>query len=262
MKTIGFIGTGNMGGALAAAAYKSGLADRILLANRGRKKAEDLAAQVKGEVVDNQTVAKEAEYIFLGVKPQFLPEMFEGIKDILKNRKDRCIIVSMIAGTTIKSLKEMFFDLPAVRITPNIPTKTGDGFSFYTFSDDLKEEEKDYFVKLMSPSGVLVESNDTYMSSASSLTGCGPAFAAMFLEAMADGAVACGVSRKDAYKYGAMMLEGTGRYLQKTGIHPGELKDSVCSPAGSTIQGVRTLEKEGFRASIIDAYIAVNNRFK
>ena len=256
MKTIGFIGTGNMGGALAAAAYKSGLADRILLANRGRKKAEDLAAQVKGEVVDNQTVAKEAEYIFLGVKPQFLPEMFEGIKDILKNRKDRCIIVSMIAGTTIKSLKEMFFDLPAVRITPNIPTKTGDGFSFYTFSDDLKEEEKDYFVKLMSPSGVLVESNDTYMSSASSLTGCGPAFAAMFIEALGDGAVQCGVSRKDAYVYAAEMMKGTAELYLKTKDHPGAIKDSVCSPAGLTIEGVRTLEKLGFRSALIEALIA------
>ena len=123
MKTIGFIGTGNMGGALATAAYKSGSADRILLANRTRKKAEDLAKEINGTVCDNETVAKEAEYIFLGVKPQFLDEMFEGIKDILKNRKDRCIIVSMVAGQKIPQLKERFFDLPVIRILPNMLKK-------------------------------------------------------------------------------------------------------------------------------------------
>ena len=261
MKTIGFIGTGNMGGALATAAFKSGLADRILLANRTRKKAEDLAKEINGTVCDNETVAKEAEYIFLGVKPQFLDEMFEGIKDILKNRKDRCIIVSMVAGQKIPQLKERFFDLPVIRILPNIPTKTGDGFSFYGFSDDVTVEERDYFLKLMAPSGILVEASEKEMGCASSLTGCGPAFTAMYLEALADAAVACGVPRKYAYIYGAQMLEGTAKYLLKTNIHPGELKDSVCSPAGSTIQGVRVLEEKGFRAAVIDALITVNKVF-
>ena len=113
----------------------------------------------------------------------------------------------------------------------------------------------------MAPSGILVEASEKEMGCASSLTGCGPAFTAMYLEALADAAVACGVPRKYAYIYGAQMLEGTAKYLLKANIHPGELKDSVCSPAGSTIQGVRVLEEKGFRAAVIDALITVNKVF-
>ncbi len=256
MKTIGFIGTGYMGGALASAASRSGMDIKILLSNRSREKAEKLAEQINGEVTDNATIAREAEYIFLGVKPQILQGMFEGIEDILKERKDNYVIVSMVAGKDLAFLKKMFFDHPIIRISPNMPVLVGSGLSQYVFSDDVSKEDQEFFLKLMAPTGKLIPNDEHYMGAVSGVTGCGPAFAAMFIEALADGAVRCGVGRKDAYIYAAEMLKGTADLYLESGQHPGAIKDSVCSPAGLTIEGVRVLEKLGFRSAVIEALIA------
>ena len=256
MKTIGFIGTGHMGGALATAASKSGMDVRILLANRTREKAEKLAQEIGGEVCDNRTVAQEADYLFLGVKPQMLQGMFEGIRDVLEKRKDDYVIVSMIAGKDLAFLKEMFYQHPIIRISPNMPVLVGSGLSQYIFSDDVSEEDRAFFLKLMEPTGMLISNDEHYMSAVGGVTGCAPAFVAMFIEALADGAVQCGVSRKDAYEYAAEMMKGTADLYLKSGQHPGAIKDSVCSPAGITIEGVRVLERMGFRSAVIEAMIA------
>ncbi|MBQ1508135.1 MAG: pyrroline-5-carboxylate reductase [Erysipelotrichaceae bacterium] len=260
MTTIGFIGTGNMGGALARAASRSGKAEKILLANRTREKAELLAKEIGGEVCDNVTAAAESDYLFLGVKPQFLAGMLEGIRDDLKEKKDRQVIVSMVAGRDLKTLEEMFEGAPVIRIMPNMPTKVGKGLSLYCFSDKVTVEEKQYFLELMGPSGILEEADEGTMLAAGGVFGCGPAFTAMYVEALADGAVACGLPRKKAIRYAAEMLKGTADLLLETGEHPGELKDSVCSPAGSTIQGVRVLEEYRFRAGVINAVIETRNK--
>lgn len=256
MTTIGFIGTGNMGGALAKAASRSGLADKILLANRTRAKAEILAEEISGTVCDNNTVAREADYIFLGVKPQFLADVLEGINEDLKNRKDRYVIVSMIAGRNLEALGNLLGDVPIIRTTPNMPTVVGSGLTLYAVNEFVTEEEKKFFHEMMLPSGILEESDEYTMTAADGIKGCGPAFAAMFVEALADGAVACGLPRKKAYVYAAEMLKGTADMLLELDMHPGALKDSVCSPAGSTIQGVRVLEERNFRAAVMDAVIA------
>ncbi len=256
MKKIGFIGTGYMGGALARAAAKSGLDIRLLLANRTKEKAEKLAGEIGGEAVDNRTVAKEADYIFLGVKPQMLQGMFEGIEDVLKERKDDYVVVSMVAGKDLAFLKKMFFGHPVIRIAPNMPVQVGSGLSQYIFSDDVSEEDREFFLKLMAPTGKLISNDEHYMAAVGGVTGCAPAFAAMFIEALGDAAVECGVSRKDAYMYAAEMMKGTADLYLKSGQHPGAIKDSVCSPAGLTIEGVRVLERRGFRSAIIEALIA------
>ena len=255
MKTIGFIGTGYMGGALATAASKSECDIRILLANRTKQKAEELAEKIGGQVCNNETVAKQADYIFLGVKPQILQVMFEGINDTLKQRKDRYVIVSMIAGKDIPFLENMFGNVPIIRFMPNMPVTVGSGLSFYAFSKEVKEEEKEFFLKLMAASGQLHESDEHYMAAVGGVSGCAPAFTAMFLEALADGAVTCGVSRKDAYVYAAEMLKGTADLYLINREHPGAIKDSVCSPAGLTIEGVRVLEQRAFRSAVIDALV-------
>ena len=120
----------------------------------------------------------------------------------------------------------------------------------------MTEEDKDFFCRLMAASGLVEELDEHLMEAASGVTGCGPAFAAMFVEALADGAVACGLPRKQAIAYAAQMLAGSARMLLASGEHPGVLKDRVCSPAGSTIQGVRKLEERAFRAAVTDAVIA------
>lgn len=256
MACIGFIGTGNMGGALARAAAKSGLAHSLLLANRSPEKAQLLARELGGEVVTNREAAERAQVLFLGVKPHLLEGMLDGIRDVLDAREDRILIVSMAAGKDLKTLRALLGDRPILRIMPNIPAAVGGGVTLYAASPEVTEAEKRLFEELLAESGMVSEIQESLLEAASGVTGCGPAFAAMFVEALADGAVACGLPRRQAMDYAAQMLMGTAKLLLETGEHPGSLKDRVCSPGGSTIQGVRKLEERAFRAAVTDAVIA------
>ena len=255
MAVVGFIGTGNMGSALARGAAKSGLADRLLLANRSPEKAQRLAEELCGEAVDNRRAAAEAEYLFLAVKPQMLAGMLEGIRDVLDVRQERVVIVSMCAGKDLRTLASLLGERPIIRIMPNIPVSVGSGVTLMTASARVTAEEKEFLKALLSATGLVTEL-DEHLMDAAGFTGCGPAFAAMFVEALADGAVACGLPRRLALEYAAQMLKGTAELLLETGEHPASLKDRVCSPAGSTIQGVRCLEESAFRAAVMNAVIA------
>lgn len=256
MAIVGFIGTGNMGGALARAAAKSGLADTLLLANRSPEKAQRLAEELGGEAVSNREAARRAQVLFLGVKPHLLQGMLEGIRDVLEAREDRVLIVSMAAGKELATLGECLGERPILRIMPNIPASVGGGVTLYAANPQVTDEDKRLLEELLAQSGMVTELEESLIAPACGITGCGPAFAAMFVEALADGAVACGLPRKKALQYAAQMLMGTARLLLETEEHPGSLKDRVCSPAGSTIQGVRTLEERAFRAAVTDAVIA------
>ncbi len=256
MRTVAFIGTGNMGSALARAAARSGAAERLLLANRTPEKAQKLAAELGGELCDNRTAAREADVLFLGVKPQMLEEMLAGIRDVLDARTDRLVIVSMIAGKELATLEALLGGKPIVRVMPNIPVSVGCGFTMMAPSDKVSAQERDYVRTLLAASGTVREMDECLMDMADGVTGCGPAFAALFVEGLADGAVAIGLPRKQAIEYAAHMLIGAGEMLLRSGLHPGELKDRVCSPGGSTIQGVRALEQRGFRAAAMEAVIA------
>lgn len=256
MACIGFIGTGNMGGALARAAAKSGLAHPLLLANRSPEKARLLAEELHGEAVSNREAAARAQVLFLGVKPHLLAGMLDGILEVLEAREDRVLIVSMAAGWELAALEDKLGDRPILRIMPNIPVAVGGGVTLYTASPQVTEEEKRLFEGLMAESGMVTEIQESLLDAASGVSGCGPAFAAMFVEALADGAVACGLPRRQALDYAAQMMMGTAKLLLETGEHPGSLKDRVCSPGGSTIQGVRKLEERAFRAAVTDAVIA------
>ena len=257
MATVAFIGTGNMGGALARAAAKSGRASRLLLANRSREKLQRLAGELQAEVVDNRRAAAEADYLFLAVKPQQLDGMLAGITDVLAARESRCVILSMIAGRDLASLEERFgADTPVIRLMPNIPVAVGGGITLFSPSAAVTEEEKTFFQELLRCSGLVTELEEPLLDAATGVAGCGTAYAAMFAEALADGAVACGLPRAQALRFAAQMLAGTAQLLLDSGEHPGALKDRVCSPGGSTIQGVRALEEAGFRAAVMNAVIA------
>ena len=257
MAIVGFIGTGNMGGALARAAAKSGRTERLLLSNRSIEKARTLAVELGGEARSNQEVAARADYLFLGVKPQLLEGMLDGIRQTLTARRDRFVIVSMVAGKDLAELHRLLGEeTPIIRMMPNIPVQVGGGVTLYCASKQVTEEEKQTFCELLRASGMVTELDEHLLDAASGVTGCGPAFAAMFVEALADGAVACGLPRKQAIAYGAQMVLGTAKLLLETGEHPDALKDRVCSPGGSTIQGVRKLEERAFRSAVTDAVIA------
>ena len=256
MITVGLIGTGNMGSAVARAMANSGEELRFLFANRSPEKAQRLAEELGGEIVDNREAVRRADWLVIGVKPQMLTGMLDGVREELERRERRQVIVSMVAGRDLKTLAELLGEGPIIRILPNIPLAVGGGVTMYDCSPQVSGEEEALLRRLLGSSGLLTRLEERLMEAANGVTGCGPAFAAMFVEALADGAVACGLPRALALGFAAQMLKGSAQLLLDTGDHPGTLKDRVCSPAGSTIQGVRKLEESGFRAAVMDAVIA------
>lgn len=250
---IGFIGCGNMGGALARACAGKG---ELYLANRTIVKAEKLSAEIGGSAVSNTDVAAVCDLIFLGVKPQMMRDMLSDIADTLKARESRFILVSMAAGLEMSAITEMAGGAyPIIRMMPNTPVAVGEGVIQFCTSG-VTEEEATAFAELLHGAGTVDALPEHLIDAASALSGCGPAFVYPIIEAMADGAVACGLPRAKALEYAAQTLVGAGKLMLESGNHPGALKDAVCSPAGSTIQGVRVLEERAVRGAMMDAVIA------
>lgn len=259
--TFGFIGSGNMGGAIATAVCKAVNPKEVLLANRTTEKAQKLAEKLGCRFGSNEDAAL-CDFIFLGVKPYYMEEMLSKLQCLLAQREDRFVLVTMAAGLTINRIREMAGgDYPVIRIMPNTPAAYGAGMIQYCASG-VTDEQLSTFLKAMEPAGRLDEIPENLIDAASGVSGCGPAWACQFLEALADGGVACGLPRDKAVQYAAQMMLGTAKMVLESGQHPGVLKDAVCSPGGSTIQGVRTLEQHGFRGAVIDAVIAAFEKNK
>lgn len=252
---IGFIGTGNMGAALAQAVCKSAGPEAVLLANRTAAKAQALAEKLGARAGSNAEVAQTCGYLFLGVKPQMMAGMLEDIAPLLKEREDRFVLVTMAAGLSCERIQELAGGAyPVIRVMPNTPAAIGKGVLQFC-GRDVTEEELEQFQTMMAPAGLVDRVPEHLIDAASAVSGCGPAFAYLFIEALADGGVACGLPRDKAMAYAAQMLEGSARMVLESGKHPGALKDAVCSPGGTTIQGVRALEEGGFRAAAMNAVI-------
>lgn len=253
MKTYGIIGTGQIGTALAKALSEKLDADHLILANRTHEKALELANKL-GAIAGDNEMAAQCSYIILAVKPQSMEMLLKSLRPVLQKRKDRFVLVSVAAGLNIKDLQCMAGgNYPILRIMPNTPVSIGEGMCLYVRSSELTREETEEFLSVADSAGRFDEISENLMNIGSALTGCSPAFISMFLEAMADGGVACGMPRARALEYAAQAMLGTAQLYLKTRMHPGEMKDAVCSPGGSTIAGVRALENGGFRASVISA---------
>ena len=259
--TFGFIGCGNMGGALAKAVSKADFEKEIRLYDLDENKAQSLATEVSGEVADIQVVAKECKYIFIGVKPQVIADCLDSIKNSLEESKQNPVIVSMAAGVAVSDIKRMSGIDSVIRIMPNMPVSVGSGVVLAT-ADGTADEDKAMFEKAMVQAGMFDWLDEKFIDAASALSGCGPAFVYMFAQALADGAVACGLPRDKSILYAAGTLRGAAEMILESGKHPEKLKDDVCSPGGSTIMGVKALEDEGMRGAAISAVIAAYNRTK
>ena len=251
MKKIGFIGTGNMGGALAAAAVKSG--HSIFLTDKDTKKAEALAAEISATAVSTEELISSCDMVFLGVKPQILPAVAKEIGGLVAHRGGELCLVSMAAGVTLTQLDGFFPDTKIIRIMPNTPASVGEGVILYALGQGAREADEMLLLDALSCAGSLNKLDEKLIDAATAVSGCGPAFAYMFIEALADGGVKCGLPRDKAQAFAAQMLLGAAKLCLESGKHPGELKDAVCSPGGSTIAGVAALEDGAFRASVIDA---------
>lgn len=261
--TFGFIGTGNMGSALAGAVSAKVGGDKVIVCDKDTARAQTVAKSLGAQSGDIATVAAECKYIFLGVKPQMMADMLSEISDILKKRQDRFILVTMAAGLTLDTIAEMArVNAPIIRIMPNTPASVGKGMILYCPNALVSNEEETEFVESMSGAGSIDKLPEALIDAGSAVSGCGPAFVYMFIGAMADGGVKCGLPRDKALKYAAETVVGAAEMVLKTGRHTEELKDAVCSPAGSTIEGVSTLENFAFRASVETAVVNSFERTK
>jgi len=254
MPTFGFIGTGNMGSALARAVSRSVNNNEILLSDKNMASAQILANELKCSFTEVLEVARSAKFIFLGVKPQILPKLLNDIKPILEERNDRFVLVSMAAGVSISKVEEMLGkSYPIIRIMPNTPVAVGKGMVLYTPSKNVFLDELGEFTTALTAVGKLDKLDEGLIDAASALSGCGPAFVYLFAESLADAGVECGLSREKALLYAAQTLSGAAELMLTSNKHPAVLKDEVCSPGGSTIVGVHALENSGLRAATMNA---------
>ena len=277
-RKYGFIGCGNMGGALVRSAAKTGKA--IYIADRNEEKLNALKDEVGAEPVSLGKLAETCNMIFLGVKPQGMAAMLSEIKEVLEKRAakinasaeasgdpaadaDSLVIVTMAAGFSIETIRGMLGEeaakLPVIRIMPNLPVSVGEGMTLYCTEGVSIGLEQD-FLDFMKYSGKLLKIDEKLIDAGSAVSGCGPAFVYLFIEAMADGGVSCGLPRGKAQLMAAQTLIGAAQLLLESGRHPGELKDAVCSPGGTTIAGVLALEAGAFRSDVADAVIAAYDR--
>lgn len=261
--TYGFIGTGNMAGALVRAAVKCTAAEDILLSNRTRAKAERLAAELGCRVAENEETARTADMIFLGVKPQMMPQLLSQLAPILRGRKDRFVLVSMAAGLSAAQIRSMAGgNYPVLRIMPNLAASVGEGVIFYAADSTVRQEETTALLSLFARAGRCYPLAEELFGAGSAVAGCGAAYVSLFIEALADGGVACGLPRAVAAECAEQMVFGAAKMLLDGGEHPAVVKDKVCSPGGTTIQAVRTLERAGFRSAVIEAVAAACEKDK
>ena len=268
MKKAAFIGVGNMGGALARAACRAVGADQVVVTNRTLAKAEDLAAELGcGVAKSNADAVREAEYIFLGVKPHMMRALLNTLAPVLADcyaKGEDKVLVSMAAGLRIEDmrphLKPAGYDVPVLRIMPNTCVAIGQGMTAVCMEEWVDEAVRSEVEDILSATGKVDRVPEELFDQFSALAGCGPAFVYPYIEALADGAVSTGLPRKQAVAYAARTVLGAAALVLESGKHPGQLKDEVCSPGGSTIAGVAELERGGLRAAAITAVRAAWKR--
>ena len=256
---IGFIGLGNMGASLAKAVLQAKMGAQILLANRSQAKVDAFISDFGGQASSNEEIFAEADVIFLGVKPSQFSDLLSQYQTILEKRAS-LLLISMAAGFTLEKLASL---LPSqhriIRIMPNTPVAIGQGVISYALSANRHPEDNELFCQFLAKAGQLVEISDSLIDAATGLAGCGPAFVYLFIEALADAGVQTGLPREMALKMAAQTVVGAGQMVLESQQHPGVLKDQVCSPGGSTIAGVASLEEHAFRGTVMDA---VNQAYK
>ena len=253
MIKVGFIGAGNMGSALAKAAVKN-TDTCVYVYDKDEDKAKKIAGDIGAEFKSNEYIAKECHYIFLAVKPNIIMAVAKEISTAVAGRKN-FTVVSMAAGVCIEAIENAFSNpsIPIIRIMPNTPVGVGKGMTLWCKNKNVTDEAACGFEKIMEHSGRVDAISEKLIDAASAVSGCGPAFVYMFIEALADGGVECGLPRDKALLYACETLIGAAETVKESGKHPEELKDAVCSPGGSTISGVHALEEGAFRASAANA---------
>ena len=263
---IGFIGAGNMAHAILEGIYSSKkiVADNIFVSNRTKEKLEKIEKEFSCNVsTDNSYVLKNAkDVVFICVKPQIFDEI---AKELKKGINKNTLIVSIMAGKTIEYIEKALGTKNVVRVMPNTPSLVGAGISAVSASSNsIKHRNYNEVLDILKGIGEVVETDEKYINAITQVSGASPAWIFMMIEALADGGVLCGLPRDMAYKFAMSAVYGSGKLAvdmyNKNKTHPGALKDMVTSPAGTTIEGLRVLEENGFRGAIIDAVLQSYSR--
>lgn len=251
---LGFIGTGNMASAMMGGIIKNNIvpAGEIIGADLfapGREKVkESLGIHVTDK---NAEVVEQAQIIVLSVKPQYYESVITEMKDMIKEDQ---IIITIAPGKTLAWLQEKFGKkVKIVRTMPNTPAMVGEGMTAACPNEYVSDEDLKEVVKILKGFGNVEIVSEHLMNAVVSVSGSSPAYVFMMIEAMGDAAVSGGMPRSQAYQFAAQAVLGSAKMVLETGKHPGELKDMVCSPAGTTIEAVRTLEERGFKSAIFEA---------
>ncbi len=255
---IGFMGAGNMAQAIIGGILKNKIAsaDDIMASDVSEVTKEKVEKELGITVLlDNVKVAENADVLFLAVKPIYAEGVISQIKDSLKLD---VVIVSIMAGKSLEWLtgafnKDVGHQYKIIRTMPNTPALVGEGMAALCPGEYVDKDSLDTVLNIFGSFGKAQVVNENLMDSVVAVSGSSPAYVFMFIEAMADEAVALGMPRKSAYEFAAQSVLGSAKMVLETGKHPGELKDMVCSPAGTTIDAVESLEKTGFRSSVMEA---------
>lgn len=270
MRQAAFIGSGNMGGALIRAACRAIGPDQVIIADHQAGKAAALAAELGcAAAADNAAAVEGAEVIFLCVKPQVLSGVAAALVPVLNachGRGEDKTLVSIAAGVEIAALrgflKDISWDIPILRVMPNTCAAIGKGMLALTDGGAGNEAGLAAVEAILADAGRVERISEGLMDQFTAVAGCGPAYVYQFIEALADGGVMAGLPRAQAQTYAAQTLLGAAAMVLETGKHPGQLKDEVCSPGGSTIVGVAALEEHGFRSAAIQAVMAAFGKNK
>ncbi len=249
---LGFIGAGNMAQAMIGGIINNGVVTKEeIIASAATEKTITKVAQEYGvnTTLDNKEVAR-ADIVFLAVKPVYYEQVIKEIKDIVT---DKQIIVTIAAGKSVKWVEDTFGgEKKIIRTMPNTPALVGEGITAVCPNKNIEENDINQVLELLNSFGKAEVINENIMDAVVAVSGSSPAYVFMFIEAMADAAVAEGMTRAQAYKFAAQSILGSAKMVLETGKHPGELKDMVCSPAGTTIEAVKVLETTGFRGSVME----------
>ena len=263
-KFVSCIGSGNMGTALMKSAASVTGNDKIGFCDIDKTKAKAAAAAIGGLTYESNILAVQtADLIFLAVKPQVLDSVLKEIAPVLKKRlkKNPPVLVSMAPGWTVEKIKaSVDKKIPVARIMPNTPSLISKGLIAITLSPEVSKDSAVDLIKILSASGAVEMLDEKYFDAVTGLSGSGPAFVYLFIEALSDGGVRAGLPRDRALEFACRTVLGSAAMVLETGKHPGELKDMVTSPGGTTIAGITALEKGAFRGTVISAVEAAWQR--
>ena len=258
---IGFIGAGNMGSAIIGGIVKNSISDNIIVYDKNKEGLVKLSDKFGINIAkDNIEVVKESDILFLAIKPNILYDVIDEIKDDVN---EETVIVSIVAGQSIEKIENAFGkNIKLIRVMPNTPALVGEGMSALCKNSNVSDEDMEAVLNIFKGIGVAEEVSEYMMDAVTAVSGSSPAYVFMFIEAMADAAVMGGMPREKAYTFATQAVLGAAKMVLETRKHPGELKDMVCSPGGTTIEAVKVLEKEGFRSSVIEAMRACIDKSK